>query len=110
MQNPLLEHIDRTYNIAVDYLTEAQSAALAQVYQSLPGFAGYPPPSQCPVWFGPVPDDENTPSVPYLWASAERSGLQVSGWLEAEVWRRWEAQFLAAASASLGFAVRDADE
>jgi hypothetical protein len=105
-----LQSIDRTYAIDVWGLTAAQRTALEAVYRSLPGFAGYPLPSQCPVWFGPVPEDENIPSIPYLWASVEPSGLQVAGYLSAAVWEVWEAQFLQDASAALGFPVRDADE
>jgi hypothetical protein len=105
-----LQPIDRTYAIDVWALTDTQSTALNAVYRALPGYAGDPSPNQCPIWFGPVPEDENTPSIPYLWASAEPSGVQVAGWLDEATWTAWEAQFLQAASAALGFVVRDAEE
>ena len=105
-----LQAINRTYTIDATQMTDTQWTALDQVYRSLPGFAGYPPPDHCPVWFGPVPEDEQTTGIPYLWASVEPSGLQVAGSLSAAVWAAWEAQFLQAASAALGFTVQDAEE
>ena len=46
----------------------------------------------------------------YLWASVEPSGLQVAGELPDDVWEQWDREFMARASAALGFPVRDAEE
>jgi len=99
-------HIDKTYNLPTSTMTDDQWEALGQVYRTLPSFLGAPG-DHCPSWFGLEPEDESE-MTPYLVASVEPSGLQVSGYLEYAVWKEWDRAFMERATAALGFSVRDA--
>ena len=101
---PGVADVDRVYRLDWREFDERTWAALDAVYQRLPGWRGYPPARLCgwrgwlgrtesgpPFWFG-----TDVKSSPYLTASVEPPGLQVTGKLLAIDFERWHEQFFAA--------------
>jgi hypothetical protein len=104
-----MNHINKTYTVPWRTMSPDHWAALEQVYRSLPNFIGYTP-DKCPLWFGADPIDDTSPSTPFLCASVEPGGLQVSGYLSDEQWTEWDAVFMDRASRALGCAIHDAED
>ncbi|HJL40642.1 MAG TPA: hypothetical protein RMG48_05005 [Myxococcales bacterium LLY-WYZ-16_1] len=89
-QHELLE-VDRVYRLDFDRFTKVDWDNLMDIYRSLPGWI---PTDDLPRWFR---RDEEQP--PFLSASVEPPGLQVSGQLVRGEWEAWDRQFRASASA-----------
>jgi hypothetical protein len=79
------------------------------VYRSLPNFIGRSPRGGS-LWFGEDPIDDTSPSTPFLCASVEPGGLQVSGYLSDAQWTEWDSLFMEQASRALGYAIHDAED
>jgi hypothetical protein len=82
--------VDRVYRLDLDHFEPRDWDALMAIYAGLPGWI---PADDLPRWFGV---DEAKP--PFLVASVEPPGLQVSGWLAPGDWARWDREFRAAAA------------
>lgn len=80
-----LVEVERVYGLDWDRFGEDQWAALARIYEVLPGAVRL---REVPWWFG---DDEDVP--PHLSASVEPTGLQVHGVLPEADWRAWDEWF-----------------
>ncbi len=85
-----LVEVERIYRLDWDRFDEEHWRGLARIYEDLPGAVRY---RDVPWWFG---DDEDVP--PFLWASAEPTGLQVYGVLPEADWRAWDERFREAVS------------
>ena len=90
--HPGLVELERVYALDFGRLSEDDSLALLELYRSLPG--QYREVSGAS-WFG---EPEGCP--PYLSASAEPSGLQVSGILAPHDLAAWHAAFVLGLAAS----------
>lgn len=86
-----LATVDRIYCLDWDRFTRSHFAALGGLYLRLPG--AQQPTGELPCWFGP---DEGAP--PYLLASIEPPGLQVTGELAVGDWEEWDRRFRELAS------------
>lgn len=78
--------VDRIHRLAWDGFTPADWASLARIYAELDGWAGD---LDGPRWFG------SPERPPFLVASVEPPGLQVSGRLDEARWCAWDAAFRA---------------
>ena len=92
-----------TLNIPCD-LPPGGWAALATVYEAMPGWVAGTTVDGCPVW---RPDGTTAGTI---CVSAEPSGLLISGDVGAGTWQRWLAEFCQRATIALGFPVHDAEE
>jgi len=89
---PHLLAIERVYRLDLGRFQAADWAALESIYRALPGrYRAH----RVAMWFGDV-DGE----APSLGASAEPSGLEVSGVLPRGDWARWDRAFRRALAAS----------
>jgi hypothetical protein len=79
--------IERVYCLRLSEFDPAQWERLQRLYESLPGWAGTGQ-HGCPCWFG------TTEHPPFLMASVEPSGLQVTGSLPSADWSQWHNAFL----------------
>jgi len=79
--------IDRVYCLRFNEFTEQHWATLGQIYTALPGWIG-PGLDNCPCWFGA------SVGQPYIVASVEPSGLQITGTLPRGDFDRWHDTFL----------------
>jgi hypothetical protein len=82
----LLE-VDRVYLLDWSAFTDADWAALGRAYERLPGWVTTG--EGCPRWFGARDEP------PYLIASVEPPGLQISGVLSSRAWTAWDEAFRA---------------
>ena len=80
-----LKPVERLYAIRSWQFSDARWKRLAEIYPTLPEWAGHG--DDVPYWFGL---DE---SPPFLWASVEPSGLLVHGILSPEAWQHWDRAF-----------------
>jgi len=78
--------VQRIYAINFALVSEEDERALLRLYERLPGFDAN---AELQTWFGAL---EGQP--PWLWASAEPSGLLVAGVLPASCWDEWNAALL----------------
>lgn len=83
-------------------MTEEQWQILDDIYQSMPGFAGYHP--DCGFFQFSDLRGERT-----IWVSVEPSGLHLSSNLDVASWKEWLDLFLKKATNGLGFEVRNAE-
>lgn len=83
--DPSAVSIDRIYCLDFDRWSEDHWRTLYAIYPRLPGDYR----DGVDLWFG---DDEETP--PYLSASVEPPGLQVSAVLPGAQWAEWHARFV----------------
>jgi hypothetical protein len=100
---PGVADVDRVYRFAWRSFDATHWHALDQIYHELPGWCGYVAQRlpgwrgllgrayDMPFWFG---SEVGTP--PYLTASVEPPGLQVTGKLPRADFERWHELFLAA--------------
>ena len=84
---------EEIYVLDWDRIAPPEMTLLGAAYTALPGWIGFDPPAGqgMPRWFGH--DEERGP---YLTASVEPPGLQVSGLLERDLFAAWHRAFLAA--------------
>lgn len=80
------EPVERVYCLQFSQFTSEHWTKLQGIYETLPGWVGIGT-HGCPCWFG------TSTTVPYLVASVEPSGLQVSGVLEPTLWTQWHSAF-----------------
>ena len=80
--------VERVYALKHGEFAEAQWQQLASVFESLPEWQGAGD-HGCSCWFG------RSEAAPYLLASVEPSGLQVSGIVTASQWQSWNERFVA---------------
>ena len=74
--------VERVYALRFSEFSEVDWKHLQETYEGLPGWAGIGS-HGCPCWFG------REEAAPYLVASVEPSGLQVSGVLRPQDWHCW---------------------
>ena len=74
--------VERVYALRFSEFEEKDWKRLQAIYENLPGWAGAGS-HGCPSWFG------REEVAPYLLASVEPSGLQVSGALHEHEWQSW---------------------
>jgi hypothetical protein len=80
--------VERVYCLRFNEFVPEHWENLQRIYESLPGWAGIGE-HGCPCWFG------GSESPPFLVASVEPSGLQVTGSLPVDDWSNWHEAFLA---------------
>ena len=80
--------VERVYCLRFHEFSSEQWERLQSIYESLPGWAGVGE-HGCPCWFG------TAELPPFLVASVEPAGLQVSGSLNPDDWRQWHEAFVA---------------
>ena len=81
--------IERVYCLRFSEFGQSEWNRLQALYESLPGWSGIGE-HGCPCWFGA------TESPPFLLASVELSGLQVTGSLPPTEWVKWNETFVRA--------------
>lgn len=96
--SPTAAPVERVYCLRFNEFKPEHWERLQRIYESLPGWAGVGE-HGCPCWFG------SSSSPPFLVASVEPSGLQVSGSLPERDWSRWHDVFLASLAALPTFEV-----
>jgi hypothetical protein len=74
--------VERVYALRISEFNESDLKHLQEAYEGLPGWAGTGS-HGCSCWFG------REEVAPYLVASVEPSGLQVSGILRPQEWHSW---------------------
>jgi hypothetical protein len=74
--------VERVYALRLSEFSESDLKHLQETYEGLPGWAGTGS-HGCSCWFG------CEEVAPYLIASVEPSGLQVSGVLRPQDWHSW---------------------
>ena len=90
--------VERVYCLRFHEFSSTQWEQLQSLYESLPGWAGVGE-HGCPCWFG------TAEQPPFLVASVEPSGLQISGSLPSHDWRKWHEAFMAGLSGFPSFEV-----
>ena len=80
--------VERVYCLRFHEFSSKQWEQLQSLYESLAGWAGVGE-HGCPCWFG------IGEHPPFLLASVEPSGLQVSGSLAPNDWSKWHEAFMA---------------